>query len=119
MIDQIDEFLYAVRLDEASRLISEGLSARPDDAALRVANARLRGAQGDATAAMAELDSALQTTPDHLSAHGYRGVLLYEADRRDEALTALNRAIDGGVKDGAIHICAARCAAGSGDIAGA
>ena len=119
MTQNIDELLAAGRLDEASRLISEHLTAHPNDADVLVAQARMIGAGGDLNAALSTIEQALEQAPDHTKARGYRGVLLYELDRVGEAQGDLQAAVDSGMSDGAVHFGLARCLAASGDLAGA
>jgi tetratricopeptide (TPR) repeat protein len=119
MTQKIEELLLAGRLDEASHLISEALASNPNDVDVRVAQARLVGASGDLNAALNTLEEVLELAPAHTRARGYRGVLLYELDRVEEAQGDLQAAVDAGMDDGAVHFGLSRCLAVGGDLAGA
>ena len=77
------------------------------------------GAKGDLPGALASAEKALAGDAGHGKALGYRGVLLYEMDRVDEARPALQTAVDTGVPDGAVHFALARCLAASGELTSA
>lgn len=79
----------------AVRAVAEELAQLvPDDLDVLMVQARMALAGGEPSAGLHATDRALQLYPDQWEAHYLHGMLLHRADRSDEALGFLERAIE-------------------------
>lgn len=81
------------RFDDAEAALREALALAPDDAALHYALAHALYAQHRDQDALDALDACLARNPDHPPALLYRGILLEQFDRHDDATLSFLRGI--------------------------
>lgn len=93
---------YGSRAYETTiEVLSAGIGAYPAAAGLRVLRGQAYMATGNAEAALADFDAAVQADDGNLSAHYWRGMALDALGRAEEAVASFDRAGELGVAPGA------------------
>lgn len=79
-------------LASANAIVNQALALRPDSATAWIVKCQIASAQGDDFSALAAIEMAVRRTPHRAEALYWRGAVLGDLGRNQEALRALDRA---------------------------
>lgn len=93
LLKQVEELEKNKEFNKAIDVISNAIQIDSTNSSLYVLRGRLNIDFGNLSAALKDLNHAIEKKPDNVLAHYYRGNVYYAIEKPDSALQAYNRAI--------------------------